>query len=286
MTEAVNGNPGVVITGASTGIGLACAVHLHEMGFHVFAGVRGEGDAARLREQMPERCTPLFLDVTSQEQIEEAAALVRQDHGGNAPLSVVNNAGIAVSGPLETLPFDALREQFEVNVMGLLAVTRAFLPLIRETRGRVVHMGSAGGRMSSPFLGPYCATKFALEALTDSMRLELAPWNIEVVLVEPGAIDTPIWGKSKTRAEALQARSRGDEEGLYREALERFKAYAETIPARAVSAGLVSDAVVHALTAPVPRTRYLLGSDARGQALLGRLPDRWRDAILRRLLKL
>src|SRR3954471_14417569 len=168
----------VVITGASTGIGATCAAHLSSLGFRVFAGVRKPEDAERAREAGHE---PLTIDVTDPESIRSAVEQV-----GDAPLSgLVNNAGIAVAGPLEFIPIDEFRRQLDVNVVGQVAVTQAFLPALRRSRGRVVFVGSIAGRSALPFLGAYAASKFAVEAVTDALRVELRPWGIDVAVVEP-----------------------------------------------------------------------------------------------------
>ncbi|GBL40485.1 dehydrogenase/reductase SDR family member 9 [Nitrospirota bacterium] len=167
----------VVITGASTGIGAACALHLDAMGFQVFAGVRRREDGAALKARGSQRLLPVRLDVTDEVSIAQAAALVKEAVGEEGIAGLVNNAGIAVAGPLEVLPIPELRKQFEVNVIGAVAVTQAFLPLVRIGRGRIVNMGSIAGRATMPFLGPYSMSKFALEAMTTALRLELDTWG-------------------------------------------------------------------------------------------------------------
>ena len=179
----------VVITGASTGIGAACALHLDQWGWRVFAGVRKQGDAEALRAQGSARLTPVSLDVTDTVSISTAASAVAGAVGAAGLAGLVNNAGIVVPGPIELLPLSDLRRQLEINVVGQVAVTQAFLPLIRAGRGRIVNMGSIAGRMATPFTGAYGASKFALEALTDALRLELQPWGISVSIIEPGAVD-------------------------------------------------------------------------------------------------
>ncbi len=189
---------------------------------------------------------------------------------------VVNNAGIAIAAPLEDLPMEELRRQLEVNVVGQLAVTQAVLPALRSARGRVVIVGSIAGRSALPFLGAYAISKFALEAMADSLRLELAPEGIEVSLVEPGTIATAIWTKPQPLADLVSER--------YRSRVEAFRAVAAARAAKAVPADRVAVAVEHALTAPRPKTRYLVGRDARIRAALERLPDRMRDRVLARAL--
>ena len=194
----------VVITGASTGIGEACALHLDKLGFRVFAGIRKAVDGDSLRQRASERLVPVRLDVSDQMEIDEAARHIIQALGGHGLAGLINNAGIVVGGMLEFLPLEALRRQLEVNVVGQIAVTQALLPSLRKARGRIVNIGSVAGLISSPFTGAYSASKFALEALTDSLRMELRPWKIHVSLIEPGFIQTPILKKSVAAAEALR----------------------------------------------------------------------------------
>ena len=193
--NAAGARGAVVVTGASTGIGEACALQLDRMGFSVFAGVRREADGKALEQKASGRLTPVFIDVADEVSIASAVETVSAAVGDAGLAGLVNNAGIAVPAPIELVPLDALRRQLEVNVIGQVSVTQAFLPLVRKAQGRIVNMGSIAGRLAIPFLGPYCMSKFAMEALTDSLRVELRPWGIKVSLVEPGRISTPIWGK-------------------------------------------------------------------------------------------
>jgi NAD(P)-dependent dehydrogenase (short-subunit alcohol dehydrogenase family) len=260
----------VLVTGASSGIGAACAERLARGGWDVFAGVRTAGAA-------PAGTTELLLDVTDAEAIEAAAGAVGERLDG-----LVDNAGIAVAAPLEHLPLDELRRQLEVNVVGQLAVVQALLPALRVAHGRIVLIGSIAGTSALPFLGAYAISKFALEAMADSLRVELADDGVEVALVRPGTIATPIWVKPQPVADALAP-----------EALERYGArlramrmFAAARAASAAPADSVARAVEHALTARRPRTRYLVGRDARIRAVVERLPDRVRDrAVSRALLR-
>ena len=185
---------GVVVTGASSGIGEATALRLANAGFAVFAGVRREEDAEALRLR---GVRPVRLDVRDAAQVAAAAQEVRGALGPAGLVALVNNAGVVVPGPLEFVPLDKLRGQFEVNVIGQVAVIQAFLPLLRETRGRIVNISSIDGRIATPLLGPYVASKFALEGLSDALRRELRPWGIQITLIEPGAIKTRIWEKGR-----------------------------------------------------------------------------------------
>ena len=195
--------------------------------------------------------------------------------------ALVNNAGIAVAAPLEFLPAEELARQLDVNVIGQLRVTQALLPALRRSRGRLVFVGSIAGRSSLPFLGAYAASKFALEAVADALRIELAPWGIEVAIVEPGTIATPIWTKPQPAVDAFPAEATE----LYGERVQRFRRLAaERAAGHAVPAEEVAKAIEHALTAPRPRTRYLVGPDAKRRARVQRLPDRVRDRLVTRFL--
>jgi NAD(P)-dependent dehydrogenase (short-subunit alcohol dehydrogenase family) len=258
----------VLVTGASSGIGAACAERLARTGWRVFAGVRSEGAA-------PAGTTEVLLDVTDGDAISRAVEAVGERLDG-----LVNNAGIAVAAPLEHLPLDELRRQLEVNVVGQVAMTQAFLPAVRAARGRVVLIGSIAGTSALPFLGPYAISKFALEAFADSLRVELAPDGIFVSLIRPGTIATPIWQKPQPLAEALAP----DALERYGPRLAALRKFAAARAAKAAPADSVAEAVEHALTADRPRTRYLVGRDARIRATIEQLPDRLRDRIVSRTL--
>ncbi|MBM4126071.1 MAG: SDR family oxidoreductase [Nitrospira sp.] len=276
----------VVVTGASTGIGAACAVHLDRLGFLVFAGVRKIQDGTALQQQGT-GLIPILLDVTDGALIQQAHALVAERVGSNGVHGLVNNAGIAVVGPLEGVPISDLRKQLEINVIGQIAVTQAFLPLIRTARGRIVNMGSIAGRGALPLMGPYSASKFALEAMTDALRLELQQWGIHVSIVEPGAIATPIWEKSGKDAAALEIAMPTHMRSLYATLVAAVRTVVGEASARAIATDAVSHAVEHALTASRPKTRYLVGTDAKLRAVMIKLlPDRLSDAVLTWALKL
>jgi NAD(P)-dependent dehydrogenase (short-subunit alcohol dehydrogenase family) len=277
----------VVITGASTGIGAACALHLDRLGFTVFAGVRNPQDGATLQRQGVSGLIPLLLDVTDEVLIQKAQAFVSENVGDSGLYGLINNAGIAVVGPLEAVPIPELRRQLEVNVIGQIAVTQAFLPLIRQARGRIVNMGSIAGRGAMPLMGPYAASKFALEAMTDALRLELQQWGIEVSIVEPGAIATPIWEKSGKDAGNLETAMSMELRSLYAAVVAAVRKVVGEAAERAIAADTVAQAVEHALTASRPKTRYLVGTDAKLRALMIKLlPDRLSDAVLTWALKL
>jgi NAD(P)-dependent dehydrogenase (short-subunit alcohol dehydrogenase family) len=272
----------VLVTGASTGIGEACVLRLDRLGHRVYAGVRSEEHAAGLRQKGSDRIVPVFLDVTDQGQVDAAAKQIAAEGGRLA--GVVNNAGVARGGPLEYLPLEIWREQLEVNVLGQVAVTKAVLPFIRAAGGRIVFIGSIGGKVATMLMGPYCASKFAIEAVGESLRSELHPWGISVSVVEPGAVKTPIWAKARQEADRLE-RALPEEAGTrYARHVAAIRKSIEMQDRQGVSPGQVAAAVEHALFARRPKTRYLVGTDARVQAVLVRwLPDRPREAILRRI---
>ncbi len=275
----------VVITGASTGIGRAAALHMDRQGFQVFAGVRRDEDARALRSAASARLTPLMLDVTDATGIEAAAKSVEQALGAAGLGGLVNNAGVGVTAVQEFIDLDELRRQLEVNVVGPVAVTRAFLPLLRLGGGRVVHVGSMGGYNAAPFMGPYAASKFAIEALTDSLRRELRPWGLEVALIEPGSIGTPIWDKAQSYADEVRKGLSERALDLYGDHLDKMVKFAVSASLRAIPAEKVAEAIHHALTSPRPRTRYRVGFDAKLVKFLTRvLPDRAIDALVARMI--
>ncbi len=277
----------IVVTGASSGIGEACALHLDELGYRVFAGVRNQPDGEALKAKASERLTPLLLDVTDDASIRKAAETVAAAVGAAGLAGLVNNAGIAVGGPLEVVPLGDLRKQFEVNVIGLVAVTQAFLPLLRQGRGRIVNMGSIAGRAAMPFMGPYAASKFAVEALTDAMRVELQPWGIHVSIVEPGAVESRIWEKGRQAGDRMEASASPEAKAHYGAAVTRVREAVARAVQRAIPARVAARAVAHALRAVRPKTRYLVGTDARFRAVLAAwLPDRLQDRLLTWVLKL
>jgi NAD(P)-dependent dehydrogenase (short-subunit alcohol dehydrogenase family) len=277
----------VLITGASTGIGAACAVTCAKHGMTVFAGVRSLEAANGLTITGGTAIIPILLDVTDGESIKHAAAAVTSRVGEAGLFGLINNAGIAIGGPLELIPLDHLRRQLEVNVTGQIAVTQAVLPLLRVARGRIVNMGSIAGRGTIPMMGPYSASKHALEALTDALRLELYPWGIEVSIIEPGAIATPIWDKSLKRSLEVEAEMPADGKHLYHAVAERIRESVGQAAARAIPTDAVVTAVLHALTASRPKTRYLVGGDAKLRAFMQKwIPDRLQDWILKKVLNL
>ena len=254
----------IVVTGASTGIGLATAKRMAARGYDVLAGVRSAEAGEAIRA---ERIEPVIVDVTVPEQVEALRETV-----GDRPLAgLVNNAGIALSGPVEFFPLDEFRRQFEVNLFAHVAVTQALLEALRRAPGRIVNTGSVGARTPLPFTSPYAGSKAALWALGEALRFELRPWGIHVATVEPGAIATEIWGKGKSQAaenlEKLPPRARE----LYGDVLAKSGDIVDNVSANASDPDDVAKVIEHALTAPRPKDRYLIGGDARQQVFARRL---------------
>jgi NAD(P)-dependent dehydrogenase (short-subunit alcohol dehydrogenase family) len=265
----------VVVTGASSGIGRAVAIYLSSRGLRVFATARHPTSADPIES--------IQLDVTDETSIRDAAAAVETALGDEALHGLVNNAGIVVGGPLEFLGIDEIRRQFEVNLFGQIAVTQSFLPLLRRAKGRIVNMSSISGLVAPPLLGPYTMSKFAFEAYSDALRRELEPWEIEVAVIEPGAIRTPIWEKSIEDSRGRVDRMPALVHELYGKKIEKTRERARQMSETAVPAERVAEAVYQALTARRPRTRYLVGTDARITAKLAwLLPDRLLDRLMRR----
>jgi NAD(P)-dependent dehydrogenase (short-subunit alcohol dehydrogenase family) len=269
----------VLVTGASTGIGEATALHLRELGFDPVAGVRRDEDAERLGGQ---GLRTVRLDVTDEAQIAAASEGI----GDGALAGLVNNAGVAVAAPLEFVPLDQLRRQLEVNLIGQVAVTQAFLPALRRAGGRIVNVSSIGGRVALPLLAPYSASKFALEGVSDSLRRELRAQGVDVILIEPGGVKTPIWGKGNELAAELSGQMPPEGDRLYGRLIANVrKETAKIEKERGLPPRAVAEVIGKALTADRPRTRYVVGNDARVRAQLARLlPDRVMDRLIGRAL--
>lgn len=282
-------NKAILVTGASTGIGRASVLALLEAGFQVFACVRNQGAAealrARLQGAAADGLITLELDVTKPGQIAAAVVAVEQVVGERGLWGLFNNAGIAVAGPLECVPIAALRWQLEVNVVGQVAVTQAFLPLLRKARGRILATGSMAGFSTIPGLGPYSMSKHAVEAMSDALRRELRPWGIEVSLLEPGSIATEIWDKaSSSQSEIRKAPPAGLVE-LYGGLLKALGDLTARAERDASPVEVVTRDVVHAFTSGRPRTRYCKGEGSGARKVLRRLPDRWMDAVIARMFR-
>ena len=270
----------VLVTGTSSGIGRATALHLATLGFEVVAGVRREEDGSAVRALSPERIEPIVLDVTRPDQVR--SAYERASQSGLAGL--VNNAGVSVQGPVEFLSLDELRRQLEINFVGQVAVTQAMLPLLRASKGRIVMVSSIGGRLALPFVSPYNASKFALEALSDSLRMELAPLGVGVSIIEPGSVKTEIWRKGTDAGAEMLAALPAEGRTIYGKRLEGLMEAARKTAARGVEPIEVAEAIAHALTARRPKPRYVIGSDAKARLALSRIVStRTLDSLTARL---
>lgn len=279
--------PIAVVTGASTGIGRAIAHSLTQNGWRVFGTVRKQEDGAIVQSALGADFTPLLMDVTDEEAIEAASAIVRGALGGRTLNGLVNNAGIAVSGPMQYLPLDEVKKQFDVNVYGVINVSKAFIPLLGGDRslkgkpGRIVNMSSLAGRIASPFMGPYTMSKHALEAFSDTLRRELLVHGIDVVTVGPGAIQTPIWSKAD---DVDLAPYKGTE---YEEALETLKTSMRLVGENGLPAEAVGDLVEMVLTKKRVKTRYaILKEPVTGWLLPQILPKRLVDKVIAQRFKI
>ncbi len=282
----MSGRRTALVTGASTGIGRATALELARCGFAVLAGVRKPEDGEALQTSATGELEPVIIDVTDAASIEAAAATVSEQAGGGLA-GLVNNAGVAYTGPLEFVALDDLRHQLEVNLIGHLAVTQAMLPELRKARGRIVNVTSIGGLVATPFFGPYVASKFALEAVSDCLRVELRPWGIETIAIEPGSAATEIWDSGQSIADETRARMGDEAERLYGEALDQTQRISAATGARGIPPEEVARVIHKALTVRRPRARYTVGRDAIGMKFASRLlPDRLWDRIVARSLKL
>jgi len=275
-----------VVTGASTGIGRATAQRLAARGFHVFATVRRPTDGEALVAAARGHITPLLLDVTERDQIARAAEAVRAHVGQRGLDALVNNAGVGVACPLELVPLETFCAQMAINVDGQLAVTQAFLPLLRQATGRVIMIASVADRISMPFAGPLTASKHALLGLAETLRLELAPWGIRVVIIEPASIRTDAVAKLERDVAAALERFGPEGRALYGGAFQAMTARAVASEARGSAPEVVAATVARAIESPAPRARYLVGKHARLLAILAKLPPFVLDALRRQFFGL
>jgi NAD(P)-dependent dehydrogenase (short-subunit alcohol dehydrogenase family) len=271
----------ILVTGASTGIGYATTLRLAKHAT-VYAGVRSEADYVNLGA-LGGNIVPVYLEVTDGSSIARAKATIDERTGGKLD-AIVNNAGIVVAAPLEVVEPAEFQRQFAVNVMGPLLVTQAFLPRIRASKGRIVTIGSIGGKMALPYIGPYAASKFAIEALMDALRLEMVQFGVRVILIEPGAIKTPLWQRTQTASAGSIERIPPDMLPLYAEPIRKMRVLSSKIEAGAIEPDRVAEVIERALAAKNPRARYLVGTDARVQLAIGRLPEFVRDRLIGSML--
>ncbi|MCW5702517.1 MAG: SDR family oxidoreductase [Bradyrhizobium sp.] len=271
----------VVITGASTGIGWATAKLLLERGFRVFGSVRKQADADRLRSEFGSNFTPLVFDVTDEPAVLAAAREVREALGGERLAGLVNNAGIAVAGPVLGLSADEFRRQMDVNVIGPIIVTQAFAPLLgadatlKGSPGRIVMISSVAGKNGNPLTSAYCASKHAIEGFSESLRRELMLFGIDVVVVAPGPVKTPIWSKGQEAADLSRYQN-----SPYLPALQKVTAYMQHLEAIGLPAETIAERVHDALTLPNPKVRYHIAPDRMRYLLAAVLPKRVMDRII------
>ena len=260
----------VVITGTSTGIGAASALLLAEKGFWVFAGVRNAADGDALAARSSGELTPIPIDITDEPSISAALDVVEGAVGQRGLFGLVNNAGIVKPAPLELQPMADFRRQLEVNLIGQVAVTQAFLPLIRRGNGRIVNVGSIGGRVVLPLHGAYSASKFGMEAVSDALRLELRQWRIPVSHIDPGATETAIFGKTLAAIDEIEQTLREEGHAEYDGQITSIRRLVEKTAAGAAPVGDLSETVAKALTAKKPKSRYLAGHGADAAVALAR----------------
>ncbi len=284
---AGNESGAVVVTGASTGIGRATALLLDKKGYRVFAGVRKQADGKSLADEASDRLTPITIDVTKDRSIKAARDKVQRAVGKDGLVGLVNNAGVGGGGPIEFMPLDSFRDTLEVNLVGQIAVTQAFMSQIRKAKGTVVFIASIGGRIATPFLSPYNASKFGIEALGESLRAEVKPWGIDVTVVEPGSIDTAIWAKgADTANDQLKGLSPAARR-LYGKQLTRFGEVLGETADRGIHPDKVAKVILKAIRLDKPKHRYLVGTDAKVAARLkGTLPERTFSKMVARQTKM
>jgi NAD(P)-dependent dehydrogenase (short-subunit alcohol dehydrogenase family) len=272
----------ILITGVSTGFGRATALHFARKGWRVFGTVRKEADRQALLDEKAGDLTPILCDIVDEAQVKALGLTVRAQT--TTLDALVNNAGSAFPAPVELTPPDVLRQQFDLNVIAQVAVTQAVMPLIKAARGTIINVSSVGGRMTTPMLGPYSASKFALEALSDALRVELAPFGVKVVVIEPGGSPTAIWETSARRAQAM-FEERGLDIGPYRKLIDDAAKGAQTNARAGFPAQLFADTVEKIVSSSKPRARYPIPPVIGWVILLRRwMPDEWWDAMLRRRL--
>jgi NAD(P)-dependent dehydrogenase (short-subunit alcohol dehydrogenase family) len=273
--------PSVLVTGAGRGIGKSIVEYMATRGWDVIAGVRTQRDAAAVTALDPRRISSVILDITDAEHIAALDQLLPE-----RLKAIVNNAGVVVTGPMETVTTEDWRKQLEINVIGQLAVTRAVLSRLRESRGRVVFMSSLNGRLSMPLIGAYCASKYALEAAADALRMELRPWHIDVAIVEPAQTDTDMWRTADDMVEQFETALTAEQRDLYARHIAGLKKSIPLSQKLAVPAEKVSAVVAKALTARSPRSRYVVGVGPKLQVpLMTNLPTSLSDFVLRRVAR-
>ncbi len=277
MTTSTKAEEIVIITGASSGIGEATARELARLGFYVLAGVRRDQDADAIRGQSIE---PLVLDITNPGHVNALAARVREDPEGRAVRALINNAGVGVNAPFEVFPIDEWRRLFEVNFFGHIMMTQALLPALIRSKGRVINISSVGGKIAMATYGPYAGTKFALEAVSDSLRREIAGLGVKVIVVEPAAVQTQIGAQAIATAHRIAATMTPEQDQRYGALVHAVTGQAASAMESGVSADVAAQVLAKAVTARKPRTRYTIGREGALLPLLTMMPDRMLDRVL------
>jgi NAD(P)-dependent dehydrogenase (short-subunit alcohol dehydrogenase family) len=277
-------NKAILITGTSTGIGKACALYLDQMGYKVYACVRHQHDGDRLKKEASETLTPILLDVTDSKSIRSATDFIKKETGGKL-FGLINNAGIGRGGALEATPVKEIKKLMDINVIGLMAVTKAFIPMLRKAKGIIVNIGSTSSLLALPGASAYSASKFAVRAITDSLRLELKPFGISVILVAPGAIESKIWEKGKAYKEEMRKQVTPELAELYAPLKKFGDRISESV--KKIPAIEVAKVVANAFSKSKPKRTYIVGNDAKGAAFVSRFPKSFLDLmILKRIEKL
>jgi short-subunit dehydrogenase len=276
----------VLITGASTGIGFDLTRTLCEKGYKVWAGVRNPESLDRLTQDFSNKLTVLKLDVTNSHDIERAYKIVHSEMNPDQELILVNNAGIASGGPIEGLSLEEWRKVFDVNLFGMVEMTQVFLALIRQTKGRVINMGSISGRVAAPFLGPYTTSKFAVKAFSDSLRRETASFGVHVSLIEAGPIRTEIWSKSIDVSDEIAKKLSPEVREIYGPMMSALREGVIATAQEAVPVQNVTMAILHAIQSRMPRVNYLVGKNIKLQAGLMRfMSTRMMDRVIKKSLR-
>ena len=274
----------ILITGVSTGIGHDATRYLLDEGYFVFGSVRKQADADRLQQEFGERFQPLIFDVSDNDAIQKAVPLVEKKVGSEGLAGLINNAGIAYGGPLQHIPMEEFEHQFEVNVFGVMRVTQAFLPLlgakesVTHPPGKIINISSVSGIFTVPFVGAYCSSKFALESLSDALRRELLMFGIDVIVLQPGPVQTPIWAKAK-------ANDNRYENTAYAKVFNKLDRLIGGAEKRALPVAVISKRIHQVLKAKRPQTRYILHSNKFGTWFISKLPDRIVDYFIKRGLR-
>lgn len=272
----------VVITGTSSGIGKACALYLDEMGYKVYAGVRKQVDGDNLKKESSGRLTPVILDVCNAESISTAVSIIKKETGGNV-FGLINNAGIGQGGPLEITPLSEIRKVMEINVIGLMAVTQAFLPMLRKSKGRIINIGSSTSIIAFPGASVYAASKFAVRALTDSLRVELKLFDMYAVLVVPGHVETVMWNKEEKYKDTLHKTIDSEIAQEYAPLIkfgDKLTAEMARIPANEVA-----KVIATSLTTKKPKPYYYVGKDSKGISLVVKFPKCFLDWMFYKRIK-